>query len=260
MRKKYQYIILEESDSLTNVWLNRPEKHNALNVEMMNELSEIFQRIDETKTRLVVIGGKGNSFCAGADLSWMKNAASITQEENIADAKQLAELLYHIYNSAVPVIASVHGAVYGGAIGILSACDFVWAEAKSTFCFSECKLGLSPSTIMPYVLKRLTKQVAKELIFTARIFNADEAQSYNLVDTIIEQKQLESVISSYLLQIKSTAPGAVKESKRLINSLDGEINNNVLEHTVESLAKRRSSEEAIKGITAFINKENISWD
>lgn len=260
MKKNYQHIILEEFDFYWQIWLNRPDKHNALDDLMIQELTDVFQNIDESKTRLVVLRGKGKSFCAGADLSWMKKASTMTLEENKRDAKELAELLFFLYNLPVPVIAIAHGAVYGGAIGLLSACDFVWAEEDASFCFSEGKLGLSPSTIMPYVLNKFSKASARELIFTAKKINTDEAISKNLVDKKIEQNQLENIISSYLQQIMNSAPGAVKESKRLINLLNNEINKDVIDLTVESLAERRCSKEALMGINAFLNKEKISWD
>ena len=260
MKQSYQHIILEELDGYWQVWLNRPEKLNALNNLMIEELTNVFHQIDESKTRLVVLRGKGKSFCAGADIGWMKNASSMTMEENKRDAKKLAGLLLSLYNLPVPVLAIAHGAVYGGGIGLLSACDFVWADKEASFCFSEGKLGLSPSTIMPYVLNRVNKSHAKELIFTAKIFNAEEAVSKNIVDKIIEQNQFEMLINSYLLQIKNSAPGAVKESKRLINLLDGKIDNKVFDLTVGSLAERRSTAEAINGVNAYLNKQKLSWD
>lgn len=260
MKQSYQHIILEELDGCWQVWLNRPEKLNALNNLMIEELIDVFSQIDGSKTRFVVLRGRGKSFCVGADIGWMKNAYSMTMEENIRDAKKLAELLYSLYNLSVPVLAIAHGDVYGGGIGLLSACDFVWAEKEASFCFSEGKLGLSPSTIMPYVLNRVSKIHAKELIFTAKIFDAEEAVSKNIVDKIIEQNQVEKLINSYLLQIMNSAPGAVKESKRLINLLDRKIDDNMIDLTVRSLAERRSNAEAIKGINAFLKNQKLSWD
>ena len=255
MNQKYQHIILEKFDSYWQVWLNRPEKHNAMNGLMIRELTELFKIVDESKTQVIVLRGKGKSFCSGADLSWMKNADSMSMEENTKDAAQLAELLFTLYNLPVPVIAIAHGAVYGGAIGLLSACDFVFAENKTTFSFSEVKLGLSPSTIMPYVLKRLSKAHAKELIFTAKVFTPQEALLKGLIDQVIEEDNIQHIINFYALQLKHSEPGAIKESKRLINSLNGEINETILDSTVKSLAERRNSKEALKRINAFLNKK-----
>ncbi len=260
MEQNYNYLIIEEFEHYFQLWLNRPEKHNAFNNQMIQELTEALKKIEKSKKRFVVIRGKGKSFCSGADLSWMIDASTKTKEDNKKDAGHLAKLLYTLHNLSVPVIAITHGAAYGGAIGLISACDFIWADKNSTFCLSEAKLGLSPSTIMPYIQKRLSKSYAKELIFTTRQIDSNEAFSNGLIDKIITPEQIELTIDSFLQQIKNSAPGAITESKKLINQLPNNINKEVIDITIDSLADRRSSDEAKKGINAFLNKEKVNWD
>ena len=164
MKKNYNTILYDQVGSVAYISLNRPEVHNAMNEEMIAELTSVFKSFEKTtNTRVIVLTGNGKSFCAGADLNYMKNIATLGFDENVKDGKKLADLFSSVYNCPIPTITNVHGAVFGGANGLIAACDIVIAEKSTTFAFSEVKLGIAPATIAPFVIKRIGEFGAKRL-------------------------------------------------------------------------------------------------
>ena len=197
--KQYQTIEFELNNELAIIYLNRPDKHNAFNDVMIAELTDCFDAIGPMKSiKIVLLRGKGPSFCAGADLNYMKGIANFGYQENFEDGKKLAQLFESIYSCPKPTIAVVHGAAFGGANGLLAACDIVIAEENTTFAFSEVKIGIAPATIGPYVLKRIGEFGGKDLMMTGRRFKAKEAERFGLVNRSVSQDELESVVEEYL--------------------------------------------------------------
>ena len=250
-----------DQNRVTTITLNRPEVHNAMNAEMITELTAIFNSIkNEKEIRCVVLVGNGKSFCAGADLNYMKGIAEFGFEENVRDGKRLAGLFKSIYNCPVPTIALVHGAVYGGANGLIAACDIVIAEENTTFAFSEVKLGIAPATIAPFVIRRIGEFGAKELMLTGKRFKAAEAQKWNLVNHVYNNEKHDNPLDAILKQFESSAPGAVKETKILIHTILGKSINEGIETTSELIAKLRASDEGQEGMTAFLEKRKPTWN
>ena len=170
MNLDYSTISVTEG-KITTITLNRPDMHNAMNDVMIAELTLVFQKISEQdNVRVVILRGKGKSFCAGADLNYMKDIAKFGFDENVKDGEKLATLYKTIYDCPIPTLAVVHGSAFGGANGLLAACDIVIAEENTTFAFSEVKLGIAPATISPFVIKRIGEFGAKELMMTGRTF------------------------------------------------------------------------------------------
>ena len=249
-------------DGLAVITLNRPDKHNAFNATLINELSDAFDDIRrESNIRLVILRGAGKSFSAGADLDWMKAAASYTQQENEADAFRLAQMLRKLHDLPQPTLALVQGAAIGGGAGLVAACDIVIAMSKTTFKFSEVRLGLTPATISPFVINAIGRRWAKALFMTAESFDAAYAEKMALVHYIAqdekEMRELEEYITSLVF---AAAPGAVTDAKRLVDDVAGQEITDALGHeTSKRIAARRASEEGREGVSAFLEKRKPDW-
>ena len=247
---------------ITTIRLNRPEVRNAMNDLMIGELTEAFREAGrQNDVRLVILRGNGKSFCAGADLNYMKNIAEYGYEENKKDALNLAGLFKAVYECPVPTLAVVHGAAFGGANGLLAACDIVVAEENTTFAFSEVKLGIAPATIAPFVIKRIGEYGAKELMMTGRRFKAPEAEKWHLVNQVASQEELEEVVEKYIIEFMSSAPGAVKATGELIKKVteSGEVSREIIDYTAGKIAELRASEEGQEGMAAFLEKRKAGW-
>ncbi len=258
----FKTITVENTGNITWVTLNRPEVHNAMNEEMISELTNTFKSFyDNENSRVIILKGNGKSFCAGADLNYMKGIAQFGFEENVKDGKKLANLFKTIYNCPVPTIAVVHGASYGGANGLIAACDIAIAEENTTFAFSEVKIGIAPATISPFVIKRIGEYGAKELMTTGKRFKAKEAERWNLINKAVKDGELEKVLNEYIDQFLTSAPEAVKTTKKLIEKV---ISSGSLDSTIEDMAELiaelRASKEGQEGMAAFLEKRKPYWN
>ena len=258
--KKYQTIEYEEKESIFTIYLNRPEVHNAFNDIMISELTDCFTKVGRMENvRVVVLRGRGKSFCAGADLNYMKGIAQFGYQENFEDGKKLANLFETIYSCPKPTIAVVHGAAFGGANGLLAACDIVIAEVNTTFAFSEVKIGISPATIGPYVLKRIGEYGGKELMMTGKRFKGKDAEKFGLLNKSVESGEIEPVLEEYIKQFMTAAPKAVEATKEMINKI---IENKLAEpreYTADLIAKLRAAGEGQEGMAAFLEKRKPGW-
>lgn len=255
----YNTIEISVNKSVFHIILNRPEVHNAMNADLIAELTSVFHEVDYLQgVKAVVLSGNGKSFCAGADLNYMKGIAEFGEEENINDAKKLAALFMSVYKCKKPTIALVHGAVFGGANGLISACDIVIAEENTTFAFSEVKLGIAPATIAPFVIKRIGEFGAKELMMTGKRFKAKEAQKWNLVNHVYNAED-ENPLEGILKEFNSSAPKAVMETKILIEKVLNNTLENNIDYTANLISKLRASDEGQEGMSAFLEKRKPDY-
>jgi methylglutaconyl-CoA hydratase len=262
MKKGYQNIIIEQNDAVVTVWLNREERHNALDPLMMRELMQYFESIeDDRQIRIVVLRGKGRSFCAGADIAWMKSAAHLSEEENLADSRLLSAFFSSIYKSRKITIALAHGSIFGGGNGIVAACDMAYGLNDSRFSLSETRLGLIAATISPYLLKRMKVHEYKELVLSARVFNGEEAARLGLLNKAFASEQLmEQHVEQLIQHILKGGPEAAFRSKQMINELsDPVLFPSLLDSIPEILASVRVSDEAKEGFSAFLEKRKPGW-
>ena len=250
-----------DKGEVTTIWLNRPEVHNAMDDILIAELTEAFDiQGRNPKVRVIVLRGKGKSFCAGADLNYMKSIAGFGFEENVKDGKKLAALFKTIYDCPIPTIAWVHGSAFGGANGLLAACDIVVAEEETTFAFSEVKLGISPATISPFVINRIGAYGARELMLTGKRFKAPEAEKWNLVNHSCKGEKTEEQLASLIRQILSSGPEAVKETKNLIKKVTATSDmDELIAYTSEMIARLRASAEGQEGMASFLEKRKPNW-
>ena len=259
--EKYQTIKFEIKDQVATVWLNRPEVHNAFNEVMISEVIDVFENINTLEEiRVVVIRGNGKSFCAGADLNWMRDVAKYSYEENYNESLNVSKCFYTIYTCKKPTIVIVHGAAIGGANGFITACDFAYAENEAVFSLSEVKIGIIPACVSPYVIKRVGEYAAKELMITGKRINGKEAEEFRLVNQAIEKDRLENHVNSIIEVIISGGPNAISKCKDLIINVSNKLTlEEAGEYTAKMIADIRTSNEGQEGMAAFFEKRKPKW-
>lgn len=249
-------LIDQDKRGVVSLTLNRPEKRNALSTRMIDELTKFTSSLTPD-IRAVVIQGAGKLFCAGGDLEWMNAQISADRQTRIAEARKLALMLKALNEIPVPLIAKVHGAAYGGGVGLACVCDFVISNSNVKFGFTETRLGLIPATIGPYVVGKMGEAKAREVFMSAKIFNEVDAKRLNIVSEISDD--LDQSVEDQIIPYLKTAPKAVSEAKGLVRSLGFTIDEQVIERTIEQLADIWEGEEANHGISAFLSKSKPRW-
>ena len=245
----------KQKGRIWHIELSTPEKRNVLGKESITRLTEIFQSLSEDLTvQVVVLSGQGPSFCAGGDLRWMILPEGSADTENFNSAGLLFNMFYTMDRCPVPLIGQVHGAVYGGGIGLVSVCDAVVAQTGTEFCFSELKLSLIPSVISPFVLKKLSLSKAQLYMLSAQKFSAEEAGG--LVHFTGSEKDCADYINSLTDRILQFDRQAVKQVKDLLRKVAGQPVDQVKEYCVEALARRRKSSDAIAKMTRFLKAKD----
>lgn len=256
----FKTILITKKKALLTIWLNRPEVHNAMNELMIAELTTAFKNVEnDSDARIVILRGKGKSFCAGADLNYMKGIATFGFKENAQDGKKLATVYKAIYKCPLPTVAVVHGSAFGGANGLLAACDIVLAEENTTFAFSEVKLGIAPATISTFVIKRIGEFGAKELMLTGRKFKSKEAEKWKLVNHSVPEYDLEETLKKTTKQLLSSGPDAVRQTKKLIGDVLYKELDAAIVLTSKKIAELRASEEGQEGMASFLEKRKPNW-
>ncbi len=242
------------------VRLNMPEKRNVLSAQMITELTEMAATIGhDGKTRAIVLSGAGTIFCAGADLNWMKAQIEVDRAQRMREARKLAEMLQALNTIRAPLIGRLHGAAFGGGIGLACVCDVTLAGSTTKFCFSETRLGIIPATIGPYVLARMGEGHARRVFMSARVFDAVEAERLGIVSRAVAPDDLDRSVEAEVAPYLQVAPGAVAAAKKLARDLGPRIDADVIDDTIRRLADIWEGPEALHGITAFLNKRPPDW-
>jgi methylglutaconyl-CoA hydratase len=253
-------IEVEREGAVACVWLNRPEKHNALSVELGRALVAALTKLAQDATcRVVVLGGRGRSFCAGADIEVMKASATATLDENLAEATSLGLMFAAVADFPGPVIGRLQGGVYGGGVGFACACDIAVAGDDATFGLTEVRLGILPAVISPYVIRRLGDRRARELMLTGERFGAATALDVGLVHHVVAPEQLDVKVAERTRELLMGAPAAQARIKRLL-ALRG--NTGWEEYRAglpRTLAEVRGGDEARDGLAAFLEKRRPKW-
>ena len=233
--------------------LNRPEKHNAFNAELIQEMRLQLQALAaDPQCQTLILRAHGASFCAGADLEWMKSMLNFSYAENVQDAEQLAGLLGDLNEFPVPTIAAVQGPAYGGGVGLIACCDIAFASPNAKFCFSEVKLGLTPSTIAPFVIRAIGERTARRYFLTAEVFSAEKAQQFNLINEIVDEAQLQESALNLAKTLVQSSDSAKRACKKLIRSLASTPEELISSFTANHIATQRISEEAQQRLGAFL--------
>ncbi len=256
-------VLLDVSaEGVAVVTLNRPDKHNAFDELTIANLAEHFETLKGADhVRIVFLRGAGESFCAGADIDWMRRQSTRLQEDNEADALALARMLKHLHDLPQLTVALVQGAAMGGGAGLVAACDVAVALKDASFRFSEVRLGLTPATISPYVIEAIGPRWAKALFATAESFDGAFAEKMGLVQYAVADAAELQALAEYLTELAlAAAPGAVAESKSLVRFVSGhKIDDALAKETARRIAQRRASPEGKEGLAAFLEKRKPGW-
>jgi methylglutaconyl-CoA hydratase len=250
-----------DADGNATVLLNRPEAHNAFDPEMVDALTAAFRKLGaDPKVRAVVLTGAGKSFCAGADIAHMKKSAGFSRQRNLADADAAAAMLYALHSIDKPTIACIRGAVRGGGMGLVAACDIAIAERLATFRLSEVRLGIIPAVISPYVLAAVGERMARRYMLSGEEFDVGEAFRIGLIHDICEEPELNETVGGMLARLYSCGPNAMAAVKRLMREVKGARIDAALAHTTaQRLADIRATPEAQEGLSSFLEKRRASW-
>src|ERR1700690_3193650 len=257
-----EFLQLEYRAGCAIVWLNRPERHNAFHQGMLTGLSRLLTQLSgNAAVRAIVLAGRGRNFCAGADLTWMQQQAVADYDANLEDARRLAWMLRTLAQSPKPTIARVHGVALGGGMGLVAACDIALATSTASFGTTEVRVGLTPSTIAPYVLAAIGERAARRYFLSGERFDATEALRVGLIHELVEPEALDTQLSKLLDALRQSGPQAQAHCKELMALLRGRDSNEplVLEQTARSIADVRSGDEAREGIAAFLAKRKPNW-
>jgi len=257
----YETLLVTVADKVATVTLNRPDLRNAFNEQAIAELARVFDELGRNDAvRAIVLAANGPSFCAGADLNWMKKMAGYSHDENHADAMRLAEMLRTIYLCPKPVVARVQGDCYAGGMGLVAACDIVVASEAAGFCLSEVKLGLIPATISPYVIKAMGEQAARRYFITAERFDAAEAQRIGVAHAVVAPEALDATVAGIVKALVNNSPHAVRQAKTLVREIVGQpVDDALLRDTAGRIAAIRASTEGREGVASFLEKRKPTW-
>jgi methylglutaconyl-CoA hydratase len=258
--RDFKTIRIEIGDGVATVTLARPEVKNAFNDVMLDELLEAYGELErDPNVRVVVLTGEGDSFCAGADLNYMKHTANFTLGENFADAMKIADVMEKIHTLAKPTVARVNGYAIGGGAGLMAANDIVIASKGAVVSLSEVKIGLVPACISPYVIMRAGPGACREFFLTGERMKAKKAHRLGLVNDVVEEDDLDEEIEKLVGRLVSSGPEALRVAKSLLDHVSEMPLAEAKEFTAKVIAEVRVSEEGQEGMTAFLEKRKPRW-
>ena len=256
----YKTITFTKEGKIARVCFNRPEVHNAFNSVMIRELDEVCEEIKEDRLlRVAILTGRGRSFCAGADINWLREIIDYSFEQNLEESLELAEVLHKIYTLPKATIAMVNGTAIGGGTGFLSVCDIAVASEEARFGLSEVKIGLVPAAISPYVIHRIGEKNAREYFLTGERISAQKASEIGLVNKVVPQAKLKETVDETANRLLTSGPEAIASCKELIYKAPRMSLEEAKTYTARVIANLRVSEEGQEGMSAFLEKRKPSW-
>jgi methylglutaconyl-CoA hydratase len=269
-------LLVEQQGPVVRVTLNRPEVRNAFNEGLIAELTAWARSVRpfdsaqggadgpfdsaQGRARVAVLAGAGKAFCAGADLTWMSKMVAYTRDENVRDARAMADMFAALDRLPIPLVGRVHGAALGGGVGLAAVCDIVVAAEDAIFGFTEVKLGIIPAVISPYALAKIGRSAARELFLTGARFSAARAREIGLVHAVGDEAELDRMVAKYVNDVLTSAPQAVAAAKALVADVSSAGSPaSAIELTIDAIADRRVSPEGQDGMRAFLDKRSPSW-
>ncbi len=245
---------------IATLLLNRPERHNAMNDELIREVTEAARALDKNvEVRAVVLTGAGESFCAGGDLKWMESIFDQTRAERVADSAHLATMLRTLNELSKPLIGKINGQAFGGGTGMISVCDIAITVESAKFALTEVRLGLTPANISTFVVEKMGRANARRTFLNARPLSAQKAKDVCLVDEVVADVDLDAAVETEIKYVLQCGPGAIAATKKLIFYVDSHDTDTNLHYTANLLADTWESEEGQEGIRCFFAKETPSW-
>ena len=258
--EQYTTLRVASDGPVAMVTLARPDVRNAFDEKMIEELTRAFAGFEAGRAlRAVVLTGEGKTFCAGADVNWMRRAAGYSPEENREDARRMARMLRTIDTCPLPVVGKIRGAAIGGGVGLAAVCDIAVAAADTVFSLAEVKLGILPAAISPYVLRAIGPRNARDCFLTGERFDGAEARRIGLVHVAVDPPELDAAVDRKIGAILTSGPEAVTAAKRLIERIAPMEIDAAFSVTADAIAERRASAEGKEGLSAFLEKRRPSW-
>lgn len=256
-----ELVKFQVKDRVATIRINRPEKRNALNHELVSELGRAFSAAEaDDKVKVVVLTGTGDVFCAGADLKYLQDLQAFSREENIADSRHLMNLFRQIYVMKKVVIAKVNGHAIAGGCGLVSVCDFAYAVPEANFGYTEVRIGFIPAIVMSFLLRKTGETRAKELLLSGKIIHADTAEKYGLINAVIDEKEIGQAVADIANNLCEQNSGqAMGLTKEMIRKVQDMPLQDALDYAVQMNAEARASEDCKRGIASFLNKEKLKW-
>jgi methylglutaconyl-CoA hydratase len=252
---------LDVKGGVARVTLDRPEVRNAFDDVLIVAVTRALRELDaDDGVRAVVLGGNGPAFCAGGDLNWMKRMSDYTYEQNLADARGLAGMLRTLDRMSKPTLARVHGPAYAGGVGLVAACDIAVGVPEAKFCLSEAKIGLSPATISPYVVRAMGERMARRYFLSAEVFDGNEAYRIGLLSHVSASERLDAEIDKILENLLQGGPQALSKIKDLIRAVaSGPVDDKMVAATAKRIAEIRATPEGKEGVASFLEKRKPGW-
>lgn len=258
----FNTIELEYAEKgFATLWLDRPEKNNAFNAEMIRELVLAIDQVQANKNlRFLLLRGRGKHFCAGADLAWMQQSAQLDFNANLNDARELAELMYSLYHLKLPTLAVVQGAAFGGAVGLVACCDMAIGAHDALFSLSEVRIGLAPAVISPFVVKAMGERAARRYAMTGERFSGERARELGLLSETYAAAELDDALHGWLDNLMLNSPQAMRASKDLLREASSaSVTPALRRYTENAIARIRVSPEGQEGLNAFLEKRKPRW-
>jgi methylglutaconyl-CoA hydratase len=258
---RFTHLTIEQRGAVRWIWLDRAEVRNALNAALIADIATAFADVEASAdTRVVVLGARGDVFCAGADLKYMRAQAGFSHAENQADALRVARMFQAVHACSRPVIARVHGDAFGGGVGLAAACDLAIACDTASFALTEVKLGLVAATISPHLVRAMGARQAARYMLTAERFTARQAQAAGLIQEVATTDELDAAVARLVESLLAASPAALAATKKLLADItEAPLDDVLLATTAKCIADARSSPEGREGIAAFLDKRPPGW-
>ncbi|MDH4092715.1 MAG: enoyl-CoA hydratase-related protein [Cyclobacteriaceae bacterium] len=256
-----KYIEFSVKERIGFIILNRPEKRNALNFEMISELKTAFSVLEkDSQVSAIILSARGQAFCAGADLTYLQELQQFSYEENLADSNHLKELLLQIYTLKKVVIAQVQGHALAGGCGLVSVCDFAFSVPDAKFGYTEVKIGFIPAIVLVFLLRKIGEGKVKQLLLSGELVSAAEAHQLGIVNSIIQAENLSSEVTAFAHKLCLTNSAyAMMVTKQMIAQVQSMPLETALSFAAEMNAKTRESDDCRRGVGAFLRKEKLVW-
>jgi methylglutaconyl-CoA hydratase len=260
MADSYSHLQRTDEGPVATVALRRPEAHNALNAALVEEVARCFEELAEDDgVRVVVLTGEGPTFCAGADVGYMRETAGLSYEENLEETRRLADMFLAVDVLPKPVVARVRGVAIGGGVGLVAAADVAVAEEGARFAFSEVRLGIAPATIAPFVVRKIGYSQARALFLTGERFDAERARTVGLVHEVVPEAELDAAVEGTVARLLQGAPAAQAATKDALRQVEATEPMEALGIMTQLIAELRVGEEGQEGLGAFLEKRDPFW-
>lgn len=255
----YTMIVVADNPPIRTITFNRPERRNAMTPEMQEELIAAFENAVASGCRVLVLAGAGEAFCAGLDLSALQSMSDKSAAEHRVDADRIAKLFRMLYELPIPTIAAVHGAAIAGGTGLAAVCDFTIATPGAKFGFTETRIGFVPALVSAFLVLQIGDKRSRDLLLTARIFDAAEALRLGLVNEVVPPEKLAERVQKLAETLIANSPDSLSATKRLLVALNKAWLDAAIEQAIEANAESRNTPDFREGIAAFLEKRKPTW-